>query len=285
MKIGLFKSTCAKNGIKIMELFCEGIKKVGDTPLYLDDISDNIDIAVVWSVLWTNPIRKKIYEYYFSKKIPIIIIEVGGILRNKTWRIGLNNINGTGLFPFDNKKRWHLFNKKVKNYSSLLKNKIIICGQNEFSYNWPKQYNTESWVKNLISKIRKYTDKEIIFSQHPRFPVKFKEKLDCEIIYPKFIGNYDQYNLEETLNDCCLLINYNSNSGLDGVFNGVNVYVDKTSLCYDVSIKNICNINNLSPVDRSEWLEKIAYTEWFEEEIQEGIPLLHIKKLLKELKK
>lgn len=282
MKIGLFKETCARNGSKIMDLFYQGIKNCGDIPVYLDYLENNIDAIVIWSVLWTNLKRKKIYEYYHRKKIPIIILEVGGIIRNTTWRIGLNNINNSGTFPYEEKKpRWYIFNKKIKEYNSLNGNKIIICGQNEFSYNWPKNLSTEIWVKNLITEIRKYSNKEIIFSHHPRFPIKFKEKLDCKIIFPKFIGNYDQYNLEEILENSCLLINFNSNSGLEGAFNGINVYVDKTSLCYDISIKNLSNINNLSNIDRSKWLEKIAYTEWFEDEIQKGVPYLYIKKLIK----
>lgn len=284
MKIGFFKSTCSRNGIKIMDLFYEGVKNSGDNPIYVDDFNNNIDVAVIWSVLWTNNNRKVIYEFYSKQKKPIIILEVGGIKRNETWRIGINNINNKGTFPYKNEHRWHKFNKKIKNYN-LSGNKILICGQNEFSFNWPKTFNTETWVKNLIKEIRKYTDKKIVFSNHPRFPVKFKEKLDCEMVYPRFIGNYDQYNLEELVENCCLLINYNSNSGLEGVFYGVNVFVDKTSLCYDVSIKSLENINNLQVIDRSNWFEKIAYTEWFEEEIREGIPYKLLKeKIIKEKK-
>lgn len=285
MKIGLFKNTCAKNGFKIMDLFYEGIKKSGDIPVFVDNLDTSINAAVIWSVLWSNNNRKKIYDFYTCRKIPIIILEVGGIIRNVTWRIGINNINNSGIFPFEKEKpRWHLFNKKIKEYKTINKNKIIICGQNEYSNNWPKSFTTEQWVIKLVSEIRKYTNKEIVFSMHPRFPIKFNKKIDIEIIKPKFVGNYDQYNLEEILEEYCLLINYNSNSGLEGVLNGINVYVDKTSLCYDVSIKSLININNLKSVDRSCWLEKIAYTEWFEEEIKEGIPYNYIKKIIEKEK-
>lgn len=278
MKVGLFKSTCAKNGLRIMDLFYEGISRVGDKPVFLDDLSSDIDVSVIWSVLFTNKERKKIYDYYSRLKKKIIVLEVGGILRNFTWRIGVNNINGEGKFPFvENNSRWSLFNKKVKEYS-LSGNKILICGQNEFSMNWPKNLTTESWVKKIIFELKKYTDKKIIFSHHPRFFVKFKEKLDCEIVSPKFKGNYDEYNLEDMLDNCSLLINYNSNSALEAVFNGVNVFVDKTSLCYDVSIKSLSNVNNLKAMDRTEWLEKISFTEWFEDEIRDGIPYFLLKK-------
>lgn len=277
MRVGLFKSTCARNGFKIMDLFYEGIARSGDKPVFLDDLSPDVDVSVIWSVLFTNEERKKIYEFYNKLKKKIIVLEVGGIMRNFTWRIGVNNINGEGKFPFlKNKSRWNLFNKKIKEYS-LSGNKILICGQNEFSMNWPKNLTTESWVKKIIFELKKYTDKKIVFSYHPRFFVKFKEKLDCEIVFPRFKGNYDEYNLEDMLDDCCLLINHNSNSAMEAVFNGINVFVDRTSLCYDVSIKSLSNINNLKEVDRTEWLEKISYTEWFEDEIREGIPYLLLK--------
>lgn len=280
MKVGIFLSTCSLNGVNILKKFYKGIKKTGDIPLFLDNLEKDVDIAVVWSVLWTKPEREKIYNFYSNLSIPIIVVEVGGILRNKSWRIGINNINNEGLFPFKKESRWYKFNKKIKDYN-LSGNKIIICGQNEYSKNWPKNLTTENWVNNIVFEIKKYTDKKIYFSCHPRFKPKFENIKNFEIITPKFVKNSDDTNLDELLEDCCLLINYNSNSGLQGVFNGVNVFVDKSSLCFDVSIEKLENINNLKAIERKDWLEKISYTEWFEDEIEEGIPYILIKETIK----
>jgi hypothetical protein len=277
MRVGLFLNTCATNGIEIMKRFAEGVIETGDQAIFLNTPTEEVDIAVIWSVLWNNKVRKDIWDFYQAKKIPVIVLEVGSLIRNKSWRIGLN-----GIVRDVNHNFFNLDQNRIKKFG--IKNqpwrtegtKILICGQNERSKNWPLGFSTHEWVEGLIKEITKYHDKEILFRPHPRFDIKIK---GCETVKPKYIGGYDDYDLLEALSEICLVCNYNSNPGVESVLHGVSVYTDKSSLAYPVSIKELKNLNNLYP-DRNEWLLKITHLEWFEDEIEEGIPYKRIKDIL-----
>ena len=279
MRIGLFKNTCAQNGTAIMDAFAEGVKNSGDEIIYLSNL-DEVDAAVIWSVHWGKPERKEIYNFYIKQKIPVIILEVGALIRNKSWRIGINNINLLGKFNNNNSlgNRWKIFNITLSKWN-VSGSKIYICGQNENSGIWDT-VNTEYWVKGLIRGIRCYSDKPIIFRPHPRYPIKFKQKLDCSIETPIYTDGYDNYNFNDILKDAYLVCNYSSNPGIEAVINGINVYTGDKSLAWPMSINNFSKINNLPCPDREQWAYDLSYTEWFIEEIREGIPYKRLRELL-----
>lgn len=269
MRIGLFKDTCAQNGLPIMTAFAEGIKSSGDEAIFLDELED-IDAAVIWSVHWGKPRRKKIYNFYRNNNIPVIILEVGCLIRNTTWRVGVNNINRSGLFNNENSSsdRWKKIGLDLKPWKTT-GDKIYICGQNENSGIWDT-VKTEYWVKGLIRSIRVYSDKHIIFRPHPRFPIKFKQKLECEIEIPKYVNGYDNYDINKIFEDAYIICNYSSNPGIESVINGINTYTGESSLAYPVSIGNFSKLENLPNLDREQWAWDLANTEWFIEEFKSG---------------
>ena len=62
---------------------------------------------------------------------------------------------------------------------------------------------------------------------------------------------------------------------------GVPVFVDKTSLCYEVGNKIYAkNVENPDTPDRQHWLQKISYCEWFVDEIEQGMPWKRLKENL-----
>ena len=67
---------------------------------------------------------------------------------------------------------------------------------------------------------------------------------------------------------------------MTAVFSGVPVYVSEASLSYDVGNTTFENINNPKKPDRQKWANKLAYTEWWPEEIEQGLPWKRIKKRL-----
>ena len=69
---------------------------------------------------------------------------------------------------------------------------------------------------------------------------------------------------------------------MQAVFAGVPVFVSKESLSYDVGNSTLVNINKPNMPDRQIWANKLAYTEWWPDEIAQGIPWKRIKKRLKE---
>ena len=198
MRIGLFKNTCAQNGFSIMEAFAEGIENSGDEAKFITEL-EAVDATVIWSVHWGKSERREIYNYYTKNKIPVIIIEVGCLIRNTTWRIGINNINLLGKFNNQNSPpdRWNKIGLELKPWNTS-GNKIYICGQNENSGIWDT-IKTEYWLKGLIRSIRNYSDMPIVFRPHPRFPIKLKQKLDCSIEIPQYKDGYDNFNFKDKI--------------------------------------------------------------------------------------
>ena len=55
------------------------------------------DAALIWSVLWFGQMgkNKEVWDRYRAQGKPVIVIEVGGLIRNETWKLGINGINVT----------------------------------------------------------------------------------------------------------------------------------------------------------------------------------------------
>lgn len=281
MKVGLFYNTCARAGIPVMDAFKEGVQYSGDSAVDCQNPVDNIDVPVIWSILWTNPIRKRVFDYYTKKGKPVLVLEVGGLIRNKSWKVAIGGINSEARFNNQSDhypERWKKFGLDLKPWKKEGKY-IIICGQHEKSGAW-NHGSTLEWLGGLIKNIRQHSNKPIIFRPHPRFDVKVPGSFDCTVQKPIFKGNYDCFDLPQVLENTHLLISNNSNPAIEATVNGVHTFVEKSSLCYDVSIKNLKYINNLPCPDRTAWRDNIAHTEWFLEEIKKGIPYKRLRNLL-----
>jgi len=74
-------------------------------------------------------------------------------------------------------------------------------------------------------------------------------------------------------------VNYNSGPGIQGAINGCNVLVDNSSLAYPVSIR-YSQIENPPVIDREEWFVELCHTEYFVQEIEQGLWYNRIKKAL-----
>ena len=93
MRFKLYRQFGALNSPSIFDAFQQGLLAQGHKV-----VDDNEDISVIWSVLWNGRMssNQQIYERCRRDNKPIIIIEVGNLKRNVTWRICLNHINGLG---------------------------------------------------------------------------------------------------------------------------------------------------------------------------------------------
>ena len=65
---------------------------------------------------------KNIWNAYRDKNKPVIVVEVGGIKRNETWKIGINGINREADFANDNVdgERWKKFKMPLQPTSNRL---------------------------------------------------------------------------------------------------------------------------------------------------------------------
>ena len=120
---------------------------------------------------------------------------------------------------------------------------------------------------------------------HPRNHVEIDttKYKDVKIIGPKRDRNtYDDTDLADRLKSAWALVSYSSNPAITAAMHGIPVYVSEASLSYDIGNTSFENINNPNMPDREKWANQLAYTEWWTEEIEQGLPWKRIKKRLEE---
>ena len=214
------------------------------------------------------------------------MLEVGGLRRNESFKIGINGVNAKADFAnetFDD-KRWPLFKHSLKPWKDT-GNKIIILGQHHTSEQWAGMPAMNRWFENQITEIRKHTDRHIELRPHPRNSIIFdvKKFKNVSIRYPVMDRTtIDDTDFKNVLQDAYAVVNYSSNPAMEAVINGVPVFVSEDSLCHEVGNTTFDNINNPTKPDRQNWAYKLSYTEWFADEIAEGKPWKRIKKRLEE---
>ena len=285
MKISCFTNYGPLNSKPVFQAFLDSVKNAGDTVLENTD-DGNCDIAVIWSVLWQGRMAKyrNIWQTYRDKNKPVVVLEVGGIKRNETWKIGINGINREADFANQNVdgERWKKFNIKLEPWKQT-GDKIVICGQHSNSHQWRNNPPMTTWFDQQITEIRRHTEKPIVIRPHPRNGVglntsKYK---NVKIVTPqRDRSTYDDTDLAERLKSAWAVVSHSSNPAMTAVFSGIPVYVSEASLSYEVGNVSYENINNPNMPDRQEWANKLAYTEWWTDEIAQGLPWARIKNRL-----
>jgi hypothetical protein len=286
MKIAVFKDTAAKAGIPVMDAFIRSLASE-DYVVCDNNKRPEADVVVIWSVLLNMYGRKPIYDYY-KDKAKIVVIEVGGLIRNETWRIGIGGINSVANFA--NQDVDHVDDSRARKLGLSLKpwrdvgesGPIIICLQNTKSEAWTAG-PVKVWLRDTIEHIRASSYRPIIVRQHPRHKEDIKLMLteypNVKEDFPRFTKG-DNVNFDERLQEAYCVINYNSNPGIEAVMAGIPVMVHDSSLCYEVGNPLDGDINVLQMPDRQHWLNRLSYCEWFVDEIEKGIPWRRIKKHL-----
>ncbi len=269
MRFRLYREYGAMNSAPVFDAFERGVKSLGH------EISTGNDgIPVIWSVLWSGRMagNRLIYENAKKRGLPIVIIEVGNLLRNKTWRLSIDNINGHGIFANDfdlDQKRPEKLGIKLDTVKNNRNSEILIAAQHQKSLQWQGMPSMTLWVEQTITELRKYTDRKILIRPHPRSP--FLVKLpNTQIITPRQLkGTYDDFDINYNFH---CVINHNSGPAVQAAIKGTPVICGNSSLAHELT-SSIENIENISLPNRENWFLKLAHTEWTVEEISTGLPL------------
>ena len=288
----LYTEFGALNSKPIFEAFAKSIIDAGHTVIYNEPYRvmghyDNYDIAVIWSVLWSGRMSKNkdVWEQNRLLNKPVIVLEVGGINRGVTWKVGLNGINRDGYFGDGDND-----NSRSNDLGLLLKpwrthgEYILICGQHDKSLQWQNMPPMSNWFLETYDEIRKHTERPILFRPHPRCQLPHIERglKNVHRQQPRKIsGSYDDYDMD--FNDIWATISYSSNPGIHSILNGVPAFVGTSSLAYDVGndIDFMHDIENPMMPDRTQWLNDYAHTEYTIEEIAQGMPLNFLTNMIK----
>jgi hypothetical protein len=273
MKFSLWTQYGALNSKPVFDAFANSLNNNGHDVAYNDS---SADVNVIWSVLFNGRMagNKAVWE----QQKPTIVLEVGGINRGTTWKVGLNGINRDAYFgPSGNSSdRVRLLGLQVKpwKYDGEY---ILVCGQHDKSLQWKDMPAMATWVHDTITFIRAQTDRPIIFRPHPRCPLPAIEH-DFKGVKrqdPKQIKDtYDDFDMQ--FNNIWATVSWSSNPAIHSIINGVPAFTGPSSLAFDVAEQNLRNIENPLYGDRTQWLNDYAHTEYTIGEISQGIPLKHL---------
>lgn len=272
MKFKLFREFGAINSPEIFSALERGLKSCGH-----EIVSENEDIPVIWSVLWKGRMLSNREIYYQAKKTgkKVLIIEVGNLIRGKTWRISLDNINNRGFFGNKCKldqHRPHVLGVCLRDSQKNKKPEILICSQLPESLQWEGMPSMEQWISDAIKKVQSYSDRKIVLRPHPRAVFKNNFK-DVQIDIPRRIPNtYDDFDIDYNFH---CVINHNSGPCVQAAIFGTPIICDLSSLAWPVS-DYYENIEKISLPDRETWFLELCHTEWTVEEISSGIPIQRI---------
>jgi len=275
MRFKLHQEHGALNSPPIFAAVAQGLRNSGH-----EVVNSEQDIDVIWSVLWHGRMKgnQQVYQQAKKQGRPVMIIEVGNIFRNITWRISFNHINGLGNFGnYENldPDRPKKLGVELKPLLKTRRREILIACQHEHSLQWEGNPRMAHWVENKVQEIQNYTDIPIAVRPHPRSQFSINVK-NVRIDQPKQIPNtYDDYNFD--YNYHCI-VNHNSGPGIRAALSGVPIIVDQSSLAYPVG-DSMQNIENPHLQDRQDWFIKLVHSEWTVDEISKGIPIKRILKI------
>ena len=107
--------------------------------------------------------------------ILIIVLEVGGLQRNQSWKVAIGGINREAYFGETSKSsvnnwlrnaskyRQKRFELDLQPWKETAPNKyILICTQHNKSHQWRSMPAVDKWLEEQIKQIRKYTKRDII---------------------------------------------------------------------------------------------------------------------------
>ena len=283
----LYTDYGAQNSKPVFEAFAQSILDAGHEVIYnepyrVGDHYSNYDVAVIWSVLWHGRMAKNkdVWDQNRLLGRPVVVLEVGGINRGTTWKVGLNGINRDAYFGEQDNDRTRadglgLVCKPWRSNGDF----ILICGQHDKSLQWQNMPPMSNWFLNIYDEIRKYTERPIVFRPHPRCRLDHIER-GLKNVYrqePNHIANtYDDFDMG--FDNVWATISYSSNPGTHSCINGVPAFVSTHSLAYNISndIDFLHDIENPYMPDRRQWLNDYAHTEYTLSEISAGLPLKHL---------
>jgi hypothetical protein len=273
MNIAYFPNQLAQNGQPVLDAFLSSCRHAGHT---VTADSTTADAAVIWSQVWAGKMRgnQQVWQEYTQTGRPVVVLEVGNLNRNTTWRVGLNGINSFECFGATGQgpERAQKLGLTARPWTHQ-GDHVVICTQRGDSEQWAGQPTPEIWAGEVIKQTQQHTDRPIVIRPHPRF--RFRQSWPgVEIHKPVPVpGTYDSYNFDQALYNAWAVVNWNSGPGIESAIKGVPVFTSPVSLSAPVGNFELANIEKPLRPERQQWLNDLAYTEWTVEEIKQGLPL------------
>lgn len=271
MKFSIFNKFGALNSQPVFEAFQAGLDQLG---IDYDFHNENADVAVIWSMVWAGRMKpnQQIWQQFRAAGKPVVVLEVGTINRGETWKVG---VNGTGIDSFYYQdldlNRAKKLNLHAKPWARTGRH-IVVATQRSDSEQWAGMPSANNWLIHTVNTIKSYTTRPIVVRSHPR--EKIMVPPGCLHYLPKkIVDSYDDYDFEKSILNAWAVVNWNSGPGVKSILAGVPAFVGASSLASPVANLRLSAIENPLRPDRTEWLIKLAHTEWTLPEIETGKPI------------
>jgi hypothetical protein len=270
MNISIFNRFGALNSGPVFEAFRNGCRR---HRIRVSEHNSAADVAVIWSHLWTGRMapNQAVWQEFTSSGRPVVVMEVGQLMRGVTWRMGINGVNarawwGEGI----ESGRADKLSMRLQPWQQ--GDHILIAMQRSDSEQWAGLPAPEQWLRQTVDSIRAHTDREIIVRPHPRqrlLPIP-----GVRIQQPQALrGTYDEFDFRSNLGRAWAVVNENSGPGSQAVIDGVPAFVGADSMALPVANTDFSQIEKPRMPDRSAWLEQLCHTEWTLGEITLGLPI------------
>lgn len=257
MRIGVITGSPGGRQFEATWAFIEGLRRHGITPVELDSSQPNgVDLVAMWAFK-----RPNILGPWKNKVFRILVLENGYIGDRSEWcSLGYDGLNGNATFytaeaPGD---------RLAKHFPDLLKpwhhdreGYALIMGQAPGDASL-RGLNVSSWATDCAATLIDHGWR-VKFRPHPvRAPERRVKNAE-----------YTTGTLADALAGAAFVVTYNSNSGVDAACAGVPVIaLDRGSMARPVASHALTA--PLVMPDRQRWAERLAYSQWSNEELSNG---------------
>ena len=277
MNISIFNRFGALNSGPVFEAFAAGCKKNG---IRVTEHNSAADVAVIWSQSWIGRMaaNRAVWQEFTAAGRPVIVLEVGQLMRGVTWKMGINGVNA--------RAQWGegIESGRVDKLSMRLQpwhqgDHILIAMQRSDSEQWAGLPAAEQWLEHAVNRIREHTDRPIVVRPHPR--QRLQPIPGMKIQQPQALrGTYDEFDFRGSLGRAWAVVNENSGPGSQSIIDGVPAFVGADSMALPVANTDFAHIEKPRMPERAAWLEQLCHTEWTLGEIAAGLPLGRLLKSL-----
>lgn len=274
MRYSLFDQWGAKNSPPIWHAFRTGAARLGHTVVSHDM---DADVAVIWSLVWSGRMRnnREIWQHFRKLGRPVIILEVGTLRRDLTWKMGINGLGnhaqwGQGIDP----RRPQQIGLELESWRSPGRDVVIVLQRSD-SEQWAGMPPMQDWLSQTVNTLRDHTDRNIRVRRHPRQATTIPYGCVVDTLH-QLPNTKDDFDLTAGIASAWAVINVNSGAGVRVAIAGVPVFVADSSLAAPVGNLDWNQIENPQRPDREQWFINLCHTEWTREEIASGNPLYRL---------
>jgi hypothetical protein len=165
-------------------------------------------------------------------------------------------------------------------------NHVLLCLQRNGGWSMGG-HNVMDWAASTITKLRQYTDREIVVRGHPGdkgtkdylHPKTFMKRVG----YLKNIRLSDEgVDLMHDLQDCWAVVNHNSSPTVGAAIEGYPIFVTDPyrSQCADIANVNLEDIEVPRLPERQDWANRLAMFHWNFEEVASGECWRHMRQFI-----